>query len=258
MKAFGKVLIGVVMLALLALPARAMAQEATPVPAAAGTVTVLGSGSVNVKPDTATVQVGISVQQERLRGALDEANATMTRIIEALTGLGIDGDDIQTANFNVYAVRDYNKPMESASQLPPLIGYNVTNQVSVTIRNLVWEAGMPSEMIGQVIEATIEAGANDIYGVSFSVEDSTAAETEARAMAVENAGERAAELAVAAGKSVGDVVAISEGVTFTPIGFASFAADEGQRGGAGAGAGAPILGGTIEIMVNVSVTYQLV
>ena len=258
MRHVGKVVIGVVMLALLALPARAFAQEAqgTPIPAASGTVTVLGNGKVQIKPDMATVQVGISVQQENLRGALDEANATMTRILDSLTALGIASDDIQTANFNVYAVRDYNKQVEDMSQLPPLIGYNVTNQVSVTIRDLEWEAGLPSEQVGQVIEESIGAGANDIYGVSFSVEDTTEAEREARRMAVTNAGERAAELADATGKAVGEVIAISEGVTFTPIGFASFAADEGQRAG-GAG-GAPIMGGTIEIMVDVSVTYQLV
>lgn len=258
MKVIGRVLIGVMMLALLAVPARAFAQEAagTPIPAASGTVTVLGNGSIKVRPDTAMVQIGVNVQQETLEATLDEANATMTAILDALTGLGIAGEDIQTANFNVYAVRDYNQPMESASQLPPLVGYNVTNQVSVTIRELEWEAGLPSEEIGEVIEAAIGAGANDIYGVSFSVEDTTDAEREARRMAVENAGERAAELAEAAGKSVGDVVAISEGVTFTPIGFTGFAADESQRGGAGAGA--PILGGTIEITVDVSVTYQLV
>jgi uncharacterized protein YggE len=179
----------------------------------------------------------------------------MTRILEALTALGIAADDIQTANFNVYAVRDYNKQAEDVSQLPPLIGYNVTNQVSVTVRDLEWVAGLPSEQVGQVIEESIGAGANDIYGVSFSVEETKVAEREARRMAVENAGERAAELADATGKSVGEVIAISEGVTFTPIGFTAMA-DNGQRGGAGAGA--PIMGGTIEIMVDVSVTYQLV
>jgi uncharacterized protein YggE len=254
MKLVGKVLIGIVMLALLAVPARAFAQEGTPIPAASGTVTVLGNGKVQIKPDTATVQVGISVQQETLRGALDEANATMTRILESLAGLGIASDDIQTANFNVYAVRDFNKQAADVTQLPPLVGYNVTNQVSVTIRDLEWVSGLPSEQVGQVIEESIGAGANDIYGVSFSVEDTKVAEREARRMAVENAGERAAELADAAGKSVGDVIAISEGVTFTPIGFTAMA-DNGQRGGAG---GAPIMGGTIEIMVDVSVTYQLV
>jgi uncharacterized protein YggE len=167
--------------------------------------------------------------------------------------MGIPSDDIQTASFNVYAVRDYN--VEASSQLPPLIGYNVTNQVSVTVRDLEWEQGLPSEQVGQVIEESIAAGANDIYGVSFSVEDTSAAESEARKMAVDNASARATELAEAAGKSVGDVIAISEGVSFTPIGFTSVAEDSMRGGGGG---GAPIMGGTIEIVVNVSVTYALV
>jgi uncharacterized protein YggE len=252
-------MIGVAMLAMLAvaLPARALAQEAqaTPAAAAQGTVTVLGTGSVHVKPDTALVQIGVSIQQETLDGALDEANATMSAIIQALLDLGISEDDIQTANFNVYAIRDYSQSEAAvSSQLPPLVGYNVGNTLSVTIRDLEWRQGMPSEQVGQVIEAAIEAGANDIYGVSFSVEDATAAESEARVQAVQNANERANELAEATGKQVGEVIAISEGVTFTPIGFTAFA-DESQRGGAG---GVPIMGGTIEIEINVSVTYELI
>jgi uncharacterized protein YggE len=253
MKFVGKVLIGIMMLAILAIPSRALAQDATPAAAiSGGTVTVLGSGTVKVKPDTALVQIGINIQQETLPGALDEANATMSAIITTLTGLGIAEDDAQTANFNVYAVRDYAKE-GSSSQLPPLVGYSVTNQVAVTIRDLVWQQGMPSEKIGEVITAAIEAGANDIYGVTFSVDDTKNAEREARALAVENANERAAELASAAGKQVGEVVAISEGVTFSPIGYTAMSEGD-QRGGAG---GVPIMGGTVEIAIDVTVTYEL-
>jgi uncharacterized protein YggE len=252
MKVIGKVLIGIMMLALLAIPGRALAQDATPAAAVSGgTVTVLGSGTVKVKPDTALVQMGVNIQQETLPGALDEANATMSAIIQALTDIGIAEDDVQTANFNVYAVRDYSK--EATAQLPPLVGYSVTNQVAVTIRDLVWQQGMPSEKVGEAITAAIEAGANDIYGVTFSVDDTKEAEREARAMAVENANERAAELASAAGKQVGEVVAMSEGVTFSPVGFIGKSEGD-QRGGAG---GVPIMGGTVEIAIDVTVTYEL-
>lgn len=255
MKAIGRVLVGVIMLAILAVPARALAQDVTPVTTTSSgkTVTVLGNGSVKVEPDTAVVQIGINIQQETLSGALDQANATMRDIIAALTGLGIAADDIQTANFNVYAVRDYSRG-DTTAQLPPLVGYNVTNQVAVTIRDLVWQQGMPSDQVGNVITAAVEAGANEIYGVTFSVEDTKDAEKEARALAVANANERAAELADAAGKQVGEVIAMSEGVTFSPIGY-TVMADGSQRGGAG---GVPVMGGTIEVSIAVSVTYELI
>jgi uncharacterized protein YggE len=247
--------VGLLTLGLVAIPTTALAQDAaTPtvaVAAPSGTVTVLGEGSVMVQPDTAVVQIGLTVQKETLQDTLDEANATMEAIITSLTDQGIDGEDIQTTSFNVYAVRDYAK--ESTAQLPPVVGYNVSNQVSVKVRDLEWESGMPSERIAQVIGTAIDAGANDIYGISFSVEDKTAVESQARAQAVENAGERAAELAASAGKSVGEVIAMSEGVSYEAIPYAG--RDMAMQGG-GAG-GAPIMGGSVEVQIEVSVTYEL-
>jgi uncharacterized protein YggE len=212
---------------------------------------VLGQGSVSVQPDTATVQMGITIQQPTLQESLDEANATMTAIIEALIDQGIADEDIQTTAFNVYAVRDY--AMENTSTLPPVVGYNVSNQVSVQVRDLEWESGMPSEQVGQVIGAVVEAGATDIYGISFSVEDPTEFESQARALAVENAGERAAELAASAGKSVGEVIAMTEGVTYQAIPYLG-ARDMAQGAG---NAGTPIMGGSVEIQIEVTVTYLL-
>lgn len=245
--------IGLLTLGLVAIPTTALAQEATPpaggVAAPPRTVTVLGQGRVSVQPDTAVIQIGISIQQPTLDQTLDEANSTMEAIITALADQGIAGEDIQTTNFNVYAVRDYSK--ESGGMLPPVVGYNVSNQVSVKIRDLEWESGMPSEKIGEVIGAAVEAGANEIYGIGFSVEDKRAVESQARALAVENAGERAAELARSAGKRIGEVIAMSEGVTYQSIPY--YPAAEGAQGAGGA----PIMGGSIEVLVEVTVTYEL-
>jgi hypothetical protein len=251
--------IGLLTLGMVAIPtSTALAQDmATPSVSLAsvgmGTVTVLGQGTVSLQPDTATIQIGISVQQATLDESLDEANATMSAILTSLTDLGIAGEDIQTTAFNVYAVRDY--ATESTTTLPPVIGYNVSNQVSVTVRDLEWESGMPSDRVGQVIGAAVEAGANDIYGISFSVEDAAEFESQARALAVENAGERAAELAVSAGKEVGEVIAMAEGVSYEAIPY--MGARDMAAQGAG-GAGAPIMGGSVQILIEVTVTYELV
>jgi uncharacterized protein YggE len=248
--------VGLLTLGLVAIPTTALAQDAaTPTVAVAapiGTVTVLGEGSVMVQPDTAVVQIGVTIQKATLRETLDEANATMEAINTALIDQGIADEDIQTTSFNVYAVRDYGT--ESAAELPPVVGYNVSNQVSVTVRDLEWESGMPSERIAQVVGAAIDAGANDIYGITFSIEDKKAVESQARALAVENAGERAGELAASAGKSVGEVIAMSEGVTYEAIPYAGARDMAGQAGGAG---GVPVMGGSIEVQIEVSVTYEL-
>lgn len=248
MKAFRWV-IGIVAFVSLLMPASTLAQDTTS--GIAKTVTVLGTGTVTVQPDIAAITIGVDVIRETVPEALTEANTKMTAIISALKAEGVLDDDIQTAYFSVYAVRDYNAE-STGSSLPPIVGYTVSNQVSVTIRDVTWQRGLPSDEVGAVIGAAIDAGANDIYGVTFSVSDTTNAERDARALAVQNANERASELASAAGKRVGDVIAMSEGITFMPL---SYAYAEG-RGGAGAG-GAPILGGTVEIVIDVTVTYEL-
>jgi uncharacterized protein YggE len=232
----------------------AVAQEATAVAGqATGAVTVVGHGSVTVKPDVASVSIGVIAMQETLPGALDEANATMAAIIEALDGVGITADDVQTAYFSVSTIRDWGK-QESAADLPPVIGYQVSNQVAVIIRDLQWTSGLPSEQVGEVLAAVIEAGASDIYGISFSVAEAGEAESQARALALQDAERRAEELAREAGKSLGEIVTISEGIAFLPIGFG--AATDGRAGG-GAGGGIPIIGGTVEIAIDVTVTYEL-
>jgi uncharacterized protein YggE len=250
--------LGLMMLSLLLGTTAARAQEATVEPTylvGGGTVTVLGSGSVEVKPDTASFTIGADVTRPTVPEALEESNAKLNAIIAAVKDAGVADDDIQTSNFSVYAVRDYNK--QGSDPIAPLVGFTVSNQVSVTVRGIEWKSGLPSEEIGAVIGAAIDAGATDIYSVVFSASDPSDAERQARELAVANAHDRADQLATIAGKSVGEVIAMSEGVTYSPLGYQyGFGAgnESAQMGGAG---GAPVYGGTVKIVVSVTVTYML-
>ena len=78
----------------------------------------------------------------------------------------------------------------------------MTNTVNVLIRDL--------DKVGAVLDASIKAGANNIYGVEFLLDDPTAARSAARQMAVENAAATATELAGLTGVEVGPIVSISE------------------------------------------------
>ncbi len=244
----------VTLFAALALPTLASAQDATAVAGnATGRVTVLGSGSVTAKPDTASFTLGAEATRPTVPEALEESNAKLAAIIAAVKEAGVAAGDIQTAYFSVYSVRDYSK--QESQPIAPIVGYTVSNQVSVTIRNIDWQSGLPSEEIGAVIGAAIEAGATDVYSVSFSVSDPTAAEREARELAVQNASDRAGQLAAIAGKEVGQVIAMSEGVSYAPLGYGY---GYGESDGLGGGGGAPIYGGTVEIVVDVTVAFELI
>jgi uncharacterized protein len=107
--------------------------------------------------------------------------------------------------------------------------------------------------IGTVLNAAIEAGANNIFGVNFAVDDITQIRTQARNDAVQNARDRAEELAGLTGTQIGRVISISE-VIGQP-GIPPFAAAQMMADGLG-GAG-PIAPGQLQITERIQVTYEL-
>lgn len=219
--------------------------SATPVSGAAfgvPTVSVSGHGSVNVPPDTASVNIGVDVIEESLDVAQDQATAQATAVTEALQAAGIASEDIQTDYYSVNILRDYSENAD-----PTLItGYEIINQLRVTVRD--------TEQLGELLEAAVNAGANSIYGVTFYVDDQTAAASDARIEAVENARVKAEELAAAAGMTLGPVVAISEGAP--PILGPMYAGRGGGEMAMDASA-VPVEPGSTTVAVDVTMTFEL-
>jgi uncharacterized protein YggE len=112
-----------------------------------------------------------------------------------------------------------------------------------------------TDKLGELLDAAVSAGANSIYGISFYVEDQTAAASDARVEAVEDARTKADELASAAGMTVGPVVSIAEGVP--PVLSPVYAMGRGGAGAAMAEAAVPVEPGSTTVSVDVTVTYEL-
>lgn len=226
----------------------ALAQEDMATPAASGmalgvpTVSVSGHGSVNVPPDTASVSIGVDVIKPTLGEAQEQATTQATAIIDALQAAGIAKKDIQTDFFSVNILRDYSENADPTQ----ITGFEIVNQLRVTVRD--------TGQLGELLDAAVNAGANSINGVTFYVEDQTAASSDARVEAVKDARTKAEELAAAAGMTLGPVVAISEG-TSSPI---SPVYDMARAGGMGAGqAAAPVEPGSTTVAVDVTMTFEL-
>ena len=148
------------------------------------TLSVSGTGSVSVKPDVADVTVGVTIQRDTAGDAAADAANVMDAVITALKGLGIAEEDIQTTTLSLSPVYDYdNTPYR-------IVGYTASNLVTVTVRDL--------SQTGPVIDAATAAGATDVNSISFRLQDQTAAETEAREMAVLAARAKADTIASAA------------------------------------------------------------
>lgn len=218
------------------------AQDATPAAASTqATVSVSGIGIVTTTPDTASVQLGVTVTQPTLADAQNQASTQMQAVIAALTAAGVEEKDIQTSSYYVSVVQNY----DSNGNPSEVSNFQVQNMVNVVVRDI--------DNVGPVLDGAVAAGANTVYGVSFYLEDSSQATSDARALAVQDANKRAQELAAAAGMTLGPVVSITEGYSSGPI---------YGKGGAGMAAEsvapAPIQVGTTTIEVDVTVVYQLI
>ena len=188
-------------LALLFLPALAHAQPAQP---ELRLLTASGDGEVKAKPDQATLSAGVVTDGKTAGEALAANSRAMNQVFATLKRFGIPDRAIQTSNFSVAPqYPDYN-----AKQPRRIIGYQVSNTVTVTVDNL--------DRIGPALDALVASGANSLGDISFSVKNAKPLETQARAEAVHDAAAKAEAMARAAGVTLGPIMSISEGEVAAP------------------------------------------
>jgi hypothetical protein len=204
-------------------------------------MTVNGTGTVRVTPDMATVNLGVTTQDKDIAQAVAANNLTAQAITDAVKGLGVAPEDVRTSYFNVSPQPQYDQNgMPTGETI-----YWVSNTLLVTLRQV--------DQLGTLLQSVVNAGANSINGVSFDVSDRSQAEEQARQMALEDARNRAARMAEAAGSALGEVLYVSAGSpSFGPM---SFTQTEGT--GTGPTSAVPIAPGTLDVQVSVTVTYAL-
>jgi uncharacterized protein len=221
-------------------PRPALAQETEREPDR--TISVSGAGRVNVVPDVVDLRLGVDVTRPKVKDARAVAAAQMNRVIAALKAAGIAEKDIQTANLSLQPVYDYS----NSGAAPRLVGYRLTNTVAATVRDL--------DKVGDAVDGAMAAGANTLDSITFRVDDPAKAEAQARDAAMADAKAKADALAKAAGVSIVGVASIAETSSPVPVAYE-------YRGGAALDAAAeaptPIMAGTNEVSVSVSVVYLL-
>jgi uncharacterized protein YggE len=202
-------------------------------------ITVSGVGKASGKPNIARSTVGVEARAGSAEEAIAEVNRRMAQVIGAIKQAGVAEQDIRTASLSLNFERVYDpRPVEVAPTMAPTMApaagpvsapggkakpasppkpesapappsvklpqgfYNASNSVEVTIRNL--------EQAGKVLSAATAAGADQLYGIRFEIEDLAPLQTEARKHAVEDAKARAERLAQLAGVKLGPAVSIIE------------------------------------------------
>jgi uncharacterized protein YggE len=203
------------------------------------TISVTGTGTANGSPDIAYIELGVQIRNSDIGAAVEQSNTTMEAVMAAVSELGIPPEDIQTTQFNVWQ----DQPVDPATGMPSdQTSYIVTNMVQIKVRQI--------DQISDVIQTALDAGANQVFGLTFGMDDPSALEATAREQAVADARTRAEALAAAFGVTLGDPISITEGFLSGP--GPVFAAAEGLGGG-----GPSISSGQLSVQIQVSVTFAI-
>jgi uncharacterized protein YggE len=203
-------------------------------------ITVVGVGRVSLVPDIARINVGVEVRGSSVSEAKAEVDDRMGAITSSLLAMDVAERDIQTSQYSIYYEPDPTRPtaVPRSSTEEQTGAYRVSNIVEVTVRDI--------ENTSAVLDVAIEAGANQVYGVSYTVSDDQKWQSEARDAAIADAAARAGEYAQLLEMQLGEALSVSEVIG----GQIPFSFDRALGGGGGG-----IAPGELEMSMQVQVTY---
>lgn len=205
------------------------------------TFAVTGEGKVSVIPDIAKVSIGVESQGPTAKQVRDDLNQRINAVSDAVKQLGIDAKDIQTTNYSIYPTYDYSNGKQR------ITGYQASTNLSITVRDM--------DKANTVLDTATDKGANTVGGITFDVADRTASENEARQKAFQEAHKKAEMAAQIAGFKLGRVINYSEnaGGQPYPIMYDKVALEARAQ----AAPGAEIQPGSQEIVLNVTISYEI-
>ena len=201
-----------------------------------------GEGTVYAAPDVAYLEVGVQTVDADLSKAFAQTGDKITGVLNALKQLGIEDKDIQTSGVNVSPQNQY----DNNGNMTGVSSYTVSNSVEVTIRKV--------DQVEAVLTSTIAAGANSINSLSFSIQDTSALEQQARAQAVAQAKDRAQQFASALGVTVGKPITVTEVPQSVPVPI------YGRMNVAAAplaSSSQPVSQGQLSVTVDVQITFSI-
>ena len=215
------------------------------------TISVSGTGKLSAAPDIAEIQVGVRSQAPTAQAALAANNESMNSMYSLMKEHGVATKDIQTTQIQVSP--EYSQPpnrpraVNEGEFVPRIVGYRVDNTVQITARQI--------SKLGELLDGLVKAGANQIHGISFRVDNPEKLMNEIRKRAMADAKD---ESRIAGGRSGGDPRASPQNrrrSCGTATANSMYAPRMEMM--AKAAAPMPIAAGEQELAVTVHVTYEL-
>lgn len=158
------------------------------------TITVIGMGSASAKPNRAELRLGVATEAPSAVEALQRNAELMVKVVDALKALGIPEENIETLSYSLYPKYSYST----------LVGFTATHMLKVTTTNL--------EGVGQIVDKAVEAGANRVQGIHFTLTEDALQKLKdkARREAVEDAKVKAETIASSLGVSIIGIASAEE------------------------------------------------
>jgi len=202
------------------------------------TITVSGSGVVNVAPDIAKLNFGISMQKKTASEAMNALSEKASNVITTLTNAGVKKDDIKTTSINLRPVYQWDKD----SRKNVLIGYEASE--SFTVNSSIKNAG-------NLLSLAVNSGANKIFGISFDASNKDTLQNEAIAQAMKNAREKAEASLKNTNYKITGIKTISiQSQNYYPVPYRNITGKEIENN-----ANVPVEGGSLTIKANVQVIF---
>lgn len=208
------------------------------------TVTVSGYATSEQKNQVAVFSAGVTKTDLDRTVAVNGVNETVDMLIKQLKEFGIPEEDLKTQNLSLYQIEE---PLFQEGRTAPS-------------KNSVWQANNTVEVKLRDVNKSSElttlltsSGATNVYGPTFQLDVAGNPEDALIADAIENAREKATQIAQSSGQRLGSIVTVSEGSSgggVYPM-MASF------RDAAMSSGGAMVEPGTSTISKSMTVTFTL-
>jgi len=205
----------------------------------ASAVTVTGEAKTQQKSQVATFTAGVTAVNDNKETAIAEVNDKIEALVAAVKAFGIDSADIQTQNLNVY--RNEETYYEEGRQKTRPGQWRVNNSISIKLKDV--------DRVAKLAELLTSSGATEVYGPSFTVDDTKEAEAGLVSEAMADARKKAEAMAAAAGRSLGKVLSVTEGSNVSGV--------RPMYEGMGAGGGGGIEPGSSTVYKTMTVTFEL-
>jgi hypothetical protein len=209
------------------------------------TIMITETGTVYAVPSRALVTFTAITSDITINEAIRKNTVKSNGVIDFLKRQGVQDADMKIVDFNVYPKYEWQTKGVDLVTYPlgkrVITGYEAVQSIEVKI--------LDNDQIGRDIQGSIEAGASQVSGLQFTIDNEEELKQQARELAIAKAGEKAKAIASKLGVGLGSVLSFTESY-YNPLTMA-------ERSTAGSGSNMQIVVGENKIEVTVNVSYEI-